>query len=221
MPMPSSSWPQPTMPSDSQRSQAASRSCWPTVPEASTPRVEVVLLQADYQRAESLMIHWLEEPADQQPLDRGRGHPRPHCAAAVGARSGAGRGGRQAAEAIEAAEDRAAARRPPSSRSPRQQAIAVAGRLFRRLVELLPRRGAAGRDGGPARLHRGQGALLPRARRDRREELRADRGRRPGTGFDLALAGGDRPGPGRAGPRAHRLPRRRSSPGSTTPACRR
>lgn len=37
-------------------------------PEARTPAVEVVLLQADYQRAESLMIRWLETPADRAPL---------------------------------------------------------------------------------------------------------------------------------------------------------
>jgi hypothetical protein len=41
-------------------------------PEARTPAVEVVLLQADYQRAESLMIHWLEEPSDKSALDEAR-----------------------------------------------------------------------------------------------------------------------------------------------------
>ena len=39
------------------------------LPQASTPAVEVVLLQADYQRAESLMTHWLEEPSDKASLD--------------------------------------------------------------------------------------------------------------------------------------------------------
>jgi hypothetical protein len=38
------------------------------VPEARTPSVEVVLLQADYQRAEALMIRWLDAPADRAPL---------------------------------------------------------------------------------------------------------------------------------------------------------
>ena len=38
------------------------------VPEARTPAVEVVLLQADYQRAEALMIRWLDAPADRAPL---------------------------------------------------------------------------------------------------------------------------------------------------------
>jgi hypothetical protein len=38
------------------------------VPEARTPSVEVVLLQADYQRAEALMIRWLDAPADRGPL---------------------------------------------------------------------------------------------------------------------------------------------------------
>ena len=38
------------------------------LPEARTPSVEVVLLQADYQRAEALMIRWLDAPADRAPL---------------------------------------------------------------------------------------------------------------------------------------------------------
>lgn len=39
------------------------------MPAARTPSIEVVLLQADYQRAEALMIRWLDEPADKTPLD--------------------------------------------------------------------------------------------------------------------------------------------------------
>ncbi|HEX5103663.1 MAG TPA: hypothetical protein VFV87_07635, partial [Pirellulaceae bacterium] len=38
------------------------------IPDARTPSVEVVLLQAEYQRAEALMIRWLDEPADRAPL---------------------------------------------------------------------------------------------------------------------------------------------------------
>ena len=37
-------------------------------PAASTPALEVVLLQAEYQRAESLVIRWLDEPTDRRPL---------------------------------------------------------------------------------------------------------------------------------------------------------
>ncbi len=37
-------------------------------PKAKTPAVEVVLLQADYQRAEALAIRWMEEPRQVQPL---------------------------------------------------------------------------------------------------------------------------------------------------------
>jgi hypothetical protein len=39
------------------------------VPEAKTPAVEVILLQADYQRAEALVVQWQEEPSDKVPLD--------------------------------------------------------------------------------------------------------------------------------------------------------
>lgn len=38
------------------------------VPEAKTPALEVVLWQADYQRAEALLIRWLEDPGDKTPL---------------------------------------------------------------------------------------------------------------------------------------------------------
>jgi hypothetical protein len=43
-----------------------------TAPEARTPAVEVVLLQADYQRAESLMLRWLEEPGDNEARTQAR-----------------------------------------------------------------------------------------------------------------------------------------------------
>jgi hypothetical protein len=39
-----------------------------TFPEARTPAASVALLQADYQRAETLMICWLEERSDKAPL---------------------------------------------------------------------------------------------------------------------------------------------------------
>ena len=42
------------------------------VPEASTPAVEVVLLQAEYQRAESLMIRWLDVAGRPRAADRGQ-----------------------------------------------------------------------------------------------------------------------------------------------------
>jgi tetratricopeptide (TPR) repeat protein len=38
------------------------------VPEARTPALEVALLQADYQRAEALIIHWIDAPGDRRPL---------------------------------------------------------------------------------------------------------------------------------------------------------
>ncbi|MCU0878284.1 MAG: hypothetical protein MUF06_10915 [Pirellulaceae bacterium] len=41
-------------------------------PEASTPAVQVVLLQAEYQRGEALVIRWLEEPTDTAPLAEAR-----------------------------------------------------------------------------------------------------------------------------------------------------
>jgi hypothetical protein len=41
-------------------------------PEASTPAVQVVLLQAEYQRGEALVIRWLEEPTDAAPLAEAR-----------------------------------------------------------------------------------------------------------------------------------------------------
>lgn len=37
-------------------------------PTANSPTIEVVRLQAEYQRAESLLLHWLEEPADKESL---------------------------------------------------------------------------------------------------------------------------------------------------------
>jgi hypothetical protein len=40
-----------------------------STPEARTPGVEVVLLQAEYQRAEALVVQWLEEPANRTPLE--------------------------------------------------------------------------------------------------------------------------------------------------------
>ncbi|MDX1948379.1 MAG: hypothetical protein SFU86_23520 [Pirellulaceae bacterium] len=39
-----------------------------THPAANTPAIQVVLLQADYQRAEALMIAWLDDPANKTPL---------------------------------------------------------------------------------------------------------------------------------------------------------
>src|SRR5207247_9063672 len=38
-------------------------------PEARTAAVSVALLQADYQRAETLMIRWLEDSSDKASLD--------------------------------------------------------------------------------------------------------------------------------------------------------
>ena len=38
-------------------------------PQVSTPVIQVVLLQADYQRAEALVIRWLDEPTDQASLN--------------------------------------------------------------------------------------------------------------------------------------------------------
>lgn len=40
-----------------------------TTPQARTPAIEVVLLQAEYQRAEGQVIRWLEDPANSAPLD--------------------------------------------------------------------------------------------------------------------------------------------------------
>ena len=41
--------------------------------EAATPAVRVVLLQAEYQRAEALTIRWLDDPADRTPLSEAAG----------------------------------------------------------------------------------------------------------------------------------------------------
>jgi len=40
------------------------------VPEAKTAALEVALLQAEYQRAEALVIQWMETPADKAPLSQ-------------------------------------------------------------------------------------------------------------------------------------------------------
>ena len=41
-----------------------------TIPDARTPAVDVILLQAEYQRAEALILHWIEEPDDKAALEQ-------------------------------------------------------------------------------------------------------------------------------------------------------
>lgn len=99
------------------------------VPEARTPSVEVVLLQADYQRAESLMIRWLDEPANRAPLAEAEAildRIAPLLVTHQKSLTAAAEASAEALESLKSEQERAAAERQMS----RQQAIAARAGYF-------------------------------------------------------------------------------------------
>jgi tetratricopeptide (TPR) repeat protein len=99
------------------------------VPDARTPAVEVIVLQAEYQRAEAMMLHWLEEPSDKASLEQAvaiLSHVQPQLSARQQELAGAVDRDADRIDQIKNERDRLAAERQLS----RQRAVAARADFF-------------------------------------------------------------------------------------------